>query len=157
MLSLEELSDYSQQEIPCVVYQNVLYTKVLMRRIFLCRCSDEPWRENLKVNDAVVLMKYRSSFDCIVIEKNGEHVVIQPFGTDIEYTMSIYSFRLFPSTKSFDGMTRQSPVKHFDCLYNTVVANDYSWSGTIVDTDPRFNICLVQRGGRDPRKHGTRQ
>lgn len=148
-MSVHHLDDHYQDEVPCFVRENNLFTRHSHRRISVLR--SEEWREQLHVNSSVVYYHDRNSYDCIVIEREGEMLTIQPFGTDIEFNVHRQSYSLFSSNKTFDGFHRMTRSTPFDNLYDSIVSNDGRWRGQIIETDPQFNICLVRRYGRDPR------
>ncbi len=151
-ISMNSLDDHNQEEIPCIVHDGTVYTKVLHRRVNII--TTEPWREALATGDTVKYYKSHSSYHSIVVRRVENIVTIQPFGSDLFFDVNIHSYSLFQPNVQFEGYQHRSSHNQLGCLYDIIVANDGSWRGCIIDTDPEFNLCLVRKYGRDP-NHGT--
>jgi superfamily II DNA or RNA helicase len=149
---INSLEDHSQEEIPCIVHDNAVYTKVLHRRLIII--TKEPWREALVVGSTVKLYKERSSFLSVVVKRSGNVVTVQPFGSDLSFDVNVNSYTLFQSSVKIEGYRYRAPLPPLGCMYDTIICNDGSWIGCIVDTDSEFNLCLVRKHGRDA-NHGT--
>lgn len=152
-MSSYHLDDHYQDEILCIVRNGTVFTKISNRQITVL--GVEEWREQLQTKSAVVYYHEKHSYDCVVVETEGDMLTIQPFGTDILFNVQRKSYMLFHSQKTFDGFERTDKTIQFDNLYDCIVSNDGTWRGQIIDTDSKFNICLVRRYGRDSSRNGT--